>query len=431
MVHTGPYREAGQVPSTADDALSAAELVVAQAPKDFGRAWVDRSTGGVVLDVVTSGGASIVSALSRGDASAGTQLSAAKGGPSALAGKYDKGLPVLTAGLRSHQVSQRKVKYDGQTLAKVQDDLTRLATPDAIADHVWMTRTDGPNDRVIATVDHLSDGLAAQLATTYGTDLVAVEVAPQAIPVEPANGRWNDTSVGGFYGGARLSMGCTDAFSWYSGSTRMMLTAGHCTPSGGSVSTTAEHMGSVAASSRENYDPSAGTQYLTGQTTYRGDMALVTLDSGKTSAGRIYRGSSESTSSTPVAGMMSRSSQTGDQFCTGGSSRKADGSAGPGEICGWTVDAAGVTYRIGKTAAWWRNVVVSKGKTGWCNRPGDSGSPVYIVSGSSVSAKGILDGAGGGGSDFYAGALDGDDCVDLFTDIYQAYVGFPGYIQTG
>lgn len=128
--------------------------------------------------------------------------------------------------------------------------------------------------------------------------------------------------------------------------------------------------------------------------------------------------------------MMSRSSQSGDQFCSGGSSRKADGSAGPGEICGWTVDVVGVNYQIA-AGQWWRNIVRSKGKSGWCTRPGDSGAPVYIVSGSSVYAKGILDWGGGGGSDCYAGALDPDQCRVDFTDIYQAYVGFPGYIRTG
>jgi streptogrisin C len=88
----------------------------------------------------------------------------------------------------------------------------------------------------------------------------------------------------------------------------------------------------------------------------------------------------------------------------------------------------GVNYEY-SPGHWWRNIVRSKTKTGWCNRPGDSGAPVYIVSGSDVYAKGILDGAGGGGSDYYGGTLD--KCKVDFTDIYQAYYGFPGAIRTG
>jgi streptogrisin C len=211
----------------------------------------------------------------------------------------------------------------------------------------------------------------------------------------------------------------------------MMLTAGHCIYLGGPVSTTAESMGSVTANSRENWSSTVGTQYLTGQTTYRGDMALIQLSGSKTSAGRIYRGNSESVSSGAVTGMFSRAAASNDGFCTGGSSRKADGSAGPGEICGWVVNVASVDYQYA-TGHWWRNVVRSKTRTGWCNRPGDSGSPVYIVvSGGNVTAKGILVGAGGGGSDYYAGALDGDPCSVTFTDIYQAYFGFPGVITVG
>jgi hypothetical protein len=37
--------------------------------------------------------------------------------------------------------------------------------------------------------------------------------------------------------------------------------------------------------------------------------------------------------------------------------------------------------------------------------------------------------AGGGGSDYYGGALD--RCSVSFTDIYEAYFGFPGVIRVG
>jgi hypothetical protein len=45
-----------------------------------------------------------------------------------------------------------------------------------------------------------------------------------------------------------------------------------------------------------------------------------------------------------------------------------------------------------------------------------------------VLAQGILDGASGGGSDYYGGYLD--KCRVLFTDIWDAYYGFPGVLKS-
>lgn len=309
MVHSGEYRDLGQVPPEADVELAASEYVAQVAPEDFGGAWFDRENGHVVLAAATPRGASIITSLRAGATSISAALSKSTAESREMDAKADKGLPALTAGLKSGRIEQRLVTYDSQFLMRVQDRLTQFSSTDGIGEPVWMTRVDVANNRVIVTVDQFTQDLAQEIVTTFGPDVVAVEVASDPVPVVPAAGRWNDTSTGGFYGGARLSLGCTDAFSWYSGSTHMMLTAGHCIPSGGTVATTAESMGSVASGSRENWSTSVGTQYLTGQTTYRGDMALISLSSGKTSAGRIYRGNSESTSSSRVAGMMSRSSQ--------------------------------------------------------------------------------------------------------------------------
>jgi streptogrisin C len=117
--------------------------------------------------------------------------------------------------------------------------------------------------------------------------------------------------------------------------------------------------------------------------------------------------------------MWSRRAQSGDQYCTGGSFS--------GEICGWTVDAAGVDrYVSGK---WKRSIVVSSSRQGWCIRSGESGGAVYTVnSNGSVAAKGIHSSSSGGGSDFYGGALD--PCEEQFTDIWDAYYGFPGTLKT-
>jgi hypothetical protein len=59
-----------------------------------------------------------------------------------------------------------------------------------------------------------------------------------------------------------------------------MFSAGHCAPNGGNVSTLREHLGYVTSGSRENDSPS-GTTLLPGDSTYRGDISLIEVASGK------------------------------------------------------------------------------------------------------------------------------------------------------
>lgn len=51
---------------------------------------------------------------------------------------------------------------------------------------------------------------------------------------------------------------------------------------------TFSNVGNVTANSEENWDSVHGTQYYTGQSTYRGDVALIRLVSGNTSGSKIY-----------------------------------------------------------------------------------------------------------------------------------------------
>jgi hypothetical protein len=71
-------------------------------------------------------------------------------------------------------------------------------------------------------------------------------------------------------------------------------------------------------------------------------------------------------------------------------------------------------------------------KTGFCMQPGDSGGSVYTVGGDGkVAAKGIISGAGGrGGADSWAGAGE-MPCLNIFTDIRDAYYALPGSLRTG
>lgn len=287
--------------------------------------------------------------------------------------------------------------------------------------NAWQTEVDITSGKVTLRAEQLTSSLAEAIVAEFGTDTVQIFMGPRPESNPQAN-RDSDTSP--FYGGAWISTAsyghCTDAFSWHSGSTDMMLTAGHCLNVGGGSSTPAQSMGSTTASSRENWKNGTGTTYLTGQSVYRGDIALITLNSSRTSTYRMYRGASGSSSSAVVSEMWSRAAQPGDQYCTGGSVS--------GEICGWTVDAADVNheYSNGEVV---RSAVESTHRTGWCVRPGDSGGRVYTVKADgTIAAKGIHSGGGGGGSDYYDGA--NDKCFEVFTDIYDAYAAFPGVLTT-
>lgn len=263
--------------------------------------------------------------------------------------------------------------------------------PAVSAAGAWQSEVDPLSGLVVLRVEKLTPDLASSIVSRFGPDTVAIRVQerPDSIP----SSRNADTSP--FYGGAAINVpagGCTDAFSWVSSSTSMLLTAGHCIPSGGAVATPATSLGSVASGSRESWTNGTGTVYMTGQSTYRGDIALATVYSGKSSAGRMYRGGSTSTTSAAVGQMWSRRAQAGDSYCTGGSRS--------GEICGWTVSAASVNHKYSNGEVV-RNAVVSSSRQGWCVRPGDSGGPIYTVrSDGKAAAKGVHSGGGGGGSDY-------------------------------
>jgi hypothetical protein len=282
--------------------------------------------------------------------------------------------------------------------------------------HIWQSEVDPLDGSVILSVQTLTPQLAQAIVAAYGVDAVHVRISPQ--PDSMPTSRNHDTSP--YYGGDFLGTTtgtCTGGFPW-SGNT--MVSAGHCWPEGGNVSIDGSVIGTVSSGSRENWTNGTGTVYLTGSSIYRGDISLIALVSGKTVAGQIFRGNSSSTTSAAVGEMWSRSPVAGDQYCTGGSIS--------GEICGWVVSNAGInhTYTDGQVL---RNAVQSSYRQGWCLQKGDSGGPVYTVrSDGKVAAKGIINGAGGGGSDFYGGALD--PCIMWFTDIYQPYYGFPGTLVT-
>ncbi|MDR1806827.1 MAG: S1 family peptidase [Propionibacteriaceae bacterium] len=148
--------------------------------------------------------------------------------------------------------------------------------------------------RVVLTVREMTAPLAGKVIEEFGVEVVVVNVDANftALPADRAS----DTSP--YYGGARITTpsggGCTSGFAW-TYSNPMMLTAGHCSPNGGTyTSPSGKVMGTVTSGSRENWDAGVGTVYFSGQTVHRGDLALISLASGVSSSGRIFTGLSQS-----------------------------------------------------------------------------------------------------------------------------------------
>jgi hypothetical protein len=353
-------------------------------PDDLARPWFDPTTGQLVIDTVTD----------KGHAVASTALAAKASGFVAT--------------------SERRVKFSLSALDKVRHQAIDLTSNDVYdGDAIFMSALNKPLNKVVLSVSRLSPELLKGLAARFGSEILAVREIPGV--VAQGTGRDNDTSP--FFGGAKILADsvCSDAFSWYSGSTQMMLTAGHCVPDGGSVSTPPSYyMGSVSPNTRENWSRSTGTVYLTGQSTYRGDIALIEMPSYRSGGAVIYRGPAGSGSPTATVGeMWSRRAEYNDNYCVSGITS--------GETCNWTVAETYVDFKwdSGQIV---RNAIASSWKGNPCTEPGDSGGSVYTVrADGKVAAKGI-------NSSKASNPLLG--CMDIFTDIYEAYYGLPGYLTT-
>ena len=278
------------------------------------------------------------------------------------------------------------------------------------------------------TISRQSDPLINALAVRYGASAVAVRVAPRPFTL-PAT-RTHDYSP--FYGGAIIWTGydgCSSGFSWNDSSTQYMLTAGHCAPNGASTVTTTDAnfnyvdtIGSnnaIASGSRENWTTNTGTVLLPGDSTYRGDIALITLDSNKSAGAFIYSGAKpDETSASTVHNMWTTVPVAGEQYCTGGSNTYA--------ICGWSVNSVRINWQYGN-GEWALNVTKGLKSSGTSINGGDSGGPVYTVNDTgTIAAKGIISGGTTGPSSCSIFS----QCVQIFTDILLPYYGFPGWLKT-
>lgn len=390
-VVVGDHPSRAPLPEDVAMALSVAQDFTAAHADDLADPWVDPADGALMLGAATSSGRSLAADLAN---------------------------DVATATVR---VRIADVARSHATLRAVMDEVIGLTDADVVgASSIYASYVDAEGNRVVVETGAAPSAFVAGLAARYGAGTVGVRVVPGADGGLPALGRNADSTP--FWGGANINApagGCTSGFPWQPTSTTYgMVTAGHCAPTGGSVSTPASSMGSVASGSRESWTSGTGTVYMTSQSTYRGDVALVGITTGS-SGTSMYVGGVNSTSYKPITGMWSRRAQGGDDYCTGG--------AYSGERCDWDVNwtLGNWKYSTGETA---RNVSAGS-KGGHCIRGGDSGGPVYTATSTSVTAKGIISGAVGyGGSDWYAGTFD-SDCRNVFTDIWDVYYGFPGVLR--
>ncbi|MFF5075688.1 S1 family peptidase [Actinoplanes sp. NPDC000266] len=276
------------------------------------------------------------------------------------------------------------------------------------ADSIWMTEPDAINNRVIVSVERLSDELAAALAERFGTTDLAVRIRPRIKAY--ANTRDNDTSP--FYGGSKIYIPgggtCTTAFPWaIAAGVHGMLTAGHCVRNGGTVSTPAYDMGTVNAGTRENWNE-VGTVKINGSAYYRGDIGLIEVKPAYSVQPYVWR---SNTSYTTVRSKWSRWAALGDEYCAAGFAS--------GEICGYSVLLTGINFdywNMGEI----RNAVQGQ-RWGNCNSAGDSGGPVYTIrSDGTAVPKGV-----------HSGSTINGPCIEFFTDIWHAYNAFPGDVRYG
>ena len=394
VVLLGPEAAVSPLPSNLALAWHEANELAEKNDQDFGYPWVDRASGTVVLDVVSARGRTKATGLTFRHAKADTRR------------------------------VERTVKFSRARLERIKNevsDLARAGVPGAGA--IFMTEPDPQHNRIIITVKRRDDALLAELARRYGTEAIAVRVDPSGSGLPGSR----DNDISPFYGSTYYedSNGgsCTTGFAWISGSTHMMVTAGHCVHDGPTVWTPAQDMGYVNASSEESWNPGTGTVLMSGQSTYRGDIGLIRIWPGSHSFERIYRGIGPTTTTTGIVGAQASGRATvGQSLCHGGYN---------GDVCSWVVKSTGLNYTYGDGSVI-RNAVRAE-KRGWCFKPGDSGAPVYYIRSSDgkVVAQGIASGdTRFGGSDFYAGALD-SPCRLIFTDIWDAWYGFTGVLQTG
>ncbi|MGP4029927.1 trypsin-like serine protease [Actinomadura sp. 3N407] len=370
------------VPRPTVQALDQAEKLARAHPRDLGHPWVDPSTGSVVIATVTPAGAHLA-AQRRNKLAAGAS------------------------------VIRKSVRESVASLEKIKDEAIRPSiVPDAAA--IRATRVDAETNRVVITATRTTPAMLRGLSERYGDRAIAVEVSPR-FNAEKAS-RWDEGPDNWGGGGATQvhrnegQTRCTTGIPvWMEGDKSGMLTAGHCSPTGGYYFSGNDnnYMGWVGSGDRENYNKGTGSVRLPGQSAYHGDLALIEIPYG-TSGYYLFRGSASGGYTAiisqiwPWASAAAGAAAAGD-ICTGGSTT--------GENCGWIASRAGVNvkYSDGDVV---RNMT-EQVKDGKCIDGGDSGGPVYwLKSDGTVGVRGII--SGGSNLGGYGG------CRLYFTEVWDA-----------
>lgn len=418
----------------ADDVAQALDTAEARAeadPADLAPPYVDRSTGRIVAGVRAEAGSTKVayaagsigvdpSTVDNGNDDAnqdGLETGKTEEPASATASAEPKAAQESAQESAQAVVIPRlfypstpKAKYSLADLDAVKDAVLESDVPGV--QNLYAASVDAERNRVVVRASALTEETRTALAGKYGADKVAVHLTPGVSPgVE--NSRDNDANP--FFGGAttNTSVGtCTVGFSWTHEGASYFLTAGHCTGANTDVRMPRYGSQKIGKVVKDNWNNTTGSVKLSGLSYYSGDLALVKMNGSWKTAGKMYVGGPNSSSYRTVKGVASRAPKKGDKYCTGGTTK--------GELCGWKVaePKTNIKYRDGQMA---RNITLGK-KAGTCTAPGDSGGPIYTVSGGKVVAKGIHSGGGKW--------TDGD-CLEVFTDVRLAEKALAGIVKKG
>lgn len=174
-------------------------------PNAFGYPYADRLTGTLVLSPVNAAG----------------EASAQRWTPRPEAA----GVPRTVRKVNRGYAELERIRHEaiGPGVAAIPD--SKL---------IWMSTADEERNRVILTVDRISNALLQGLASRYGTEVIAIRV--QQNPGIKSLSRQSD--VNPFYGGAKINLpgkSCTTGFPFLWNGYHRMITAGHCAPDGGYV----------------------------------------------------------------------------------------------------------------------------------------------------------------------------------------------------
>jgi hypothetical protein len=368
-----------------DQALTLAE----NNGNDMGYPWLDTATGTLELSVTTD-----------------------KGRSAAMSADANSQISQLPQVVTTAQASFAQ-------LNRIQDAVSRLnAQGVPNSDLIYMSEPDQEHNRIVITVSSLNEGLMLNLASRFGTGLIAVRVQGPRPEAHTADSPRNHDSPP-FWGGAYWQdsgHACTTGFAWYANQ-YAMLTAGHCAPDGAATVSFSGYgnVGSIASGTNENWSDSTGSELFqpNGQSgccdTYHGDLALVRLPVYKTDP-TVYAGSANNPTSVPVGSMYPHHANIGDKACVDGRVT--------GEWCDTVINTGVyVDYYSNGPNVVARNVDVWQAWNLNCISLGDSGGPVYQYrSDGKVEAMGIISG--------YSEIVG--HCLVYFTDIWDAWYGLPG-----